>query len=198
MKTLLLDIGGVVLTNAWDTAQRRKAAEAFKLDWDELSFRHDLIYPAHEEGKISLEAYLDLAVFYVERPFSRAEFIEYMHSLSTPLDGMIPLFMEVKKTRHVKIVFLSNEGKELAAFRLKQFHLDQLGDFFIVSSFVGVRKPSPAIYRMALDLVQTPAEDMLYIDDRENLVKAAGLIGIPSYRHESFVETKKTLDQFFS
>ncbi|CRX38267.1 HAD-IA family hydrolase [Estrella lausannensis] len=198
MKTLLLDIGGVVLTNAWDTAQRKIAADAFKLDWDQLALRHDLFYPAHEEGKIGLDAYLNSVIFHTERTFSREEFVDFMRSLSQPLEGMIPLFTEVKKTRNVRIVFLSNEGRDLANYRLSHYKLTELGDFFLISSFVGVRKPNPAIYQMAKELTQVPAEDMLYIDDRENLVNAATLLGIPSYRHESFVETKKRLDQFFA
>lgn len=198
MKTLFLDIGGVVLTNAWDTTQRKKAAETFKLDWDQLAIRHELFYPAHEEGKMGLDGYLDRVIFHTERPFSRDEFIQFMRSLSQPLEGMIPLFTEVKKTRDVQIVFLSNEGRDLANFRLDHFKLMELGDFFLISSFVGVRKPNPAIYQMAKELTQVPEEEMLYIDDRENLVKVGSLLGIPSYRHESFVETKKRLDQFFA
>ncbi|MFN2217558.1 MAG: HAD family phosphatase, partial [Anaerolineae bacterium] len=40
--TLLLDIGGVLLTNGWDHNMRQKAAKAFDLDYEEMNERHHL------------------------------------------------------------------------------------------------------------------------------------------------------------
>ncbi|MEJ2555063.1 MAG: HAD family phosphatase, partial [Anaerolineae bacterium] len=72
--TLFLDIGGVLLTNGWDHNMRRKAAEIFGLDYEEMNERHHLTFDTYEEGKLNLYEYLNRVIFYQERPFSLEEF----------------------------------------------------------------------------------------------------------------------------
>jgi len=59
--TLFWDVGGVLLTNAWDRAGRHRAAERFHLDWEDFQDRHELdsarTIVAHcRSGKRSAEA----------------------------------------------------------------------------------------------------------------------------------------------
>ena len=76
--TLLLDIGGVLLTNGWDCQARRRAEENFGLDYDEMDERHHLTFDTYEEGKLSLEDYLTRVIFYEKRPFSPEDFKTFM------------------------------------------------------------------------------------------------------------------------
>src|ERR1043165_2399259 len=78
--TLFLDIGGVLLTNGWDHNGRKRAAETFGLDYEEMSERHHLTFDTYEEGKLSLDEYLKRVVFYQDRSFSREEFKKFMRS----------------------------------------------------------------------------------------------------------------------
>ena len=78
--TLFLDIGGVLLTNGWDRQARRLAAERFQLDHGEFDERHHLTFDTYEEGKLSLDEYLDRVVFFGERAFSREAFKAFMFS----------------------------------------------------------------------------------------------------------------------
>ena len=87
--TLFLDIGGVLLTNAWDRKIRKKAAEVFKLDYAEMDERHHLTFDTYEEGKMDIDEYLNRVIFYEERPFSRQEFQTYMFAQSQPYPDMI-------------------------------------------------------------------------------------------------------------
>ena len=61
--TLFLDIGGVLLTNGWDRKARQQAAEAYHLDQDDVEERHHLTYDTYEEGKLSLDDYLQRVIF---------------------------------------------------------------------------------------------------------------------------------------
>jgi putative hydrolase of the HAD superfamily len=72
--TLFLDIGGILLTNGWDRGSRMVAAEKFGLDYAEMDERHHLTFDTYEEGKLSLDEYLNPVVFYQERSFAREEF----------------------------------------------------------------------------------------------------------------------------
>jgi len=67
--TLFLDVGGVLLTDGWDHYARKRAATNFKLELDELEDRHHLTFDTYEQGKLTLEEYLDRVVFYEARPF---------------------------------------------------------------------------------------------------------------------------------
>jgi beta-phosphoglucomutase-like phosphatase (HAD superfamily) len=64
-----------------------------------------------------------------------------MFDQSKPLPGMLQLLRQIKRNTRFKLAVISNEGRELAEYRIKKFELNQLADFFIVSSFVHFRKP---------------------------------------------------------
>ena len=46
---LLLDIGGVILTDGWDRHARRRAAERFEYNHDEVEDRHQIAVQTYEE-----------------------------------------------------------------------------------------------------------------------------------------------------
>jgi len=72
IRTLFVDIGGVLLTNGWDHQARKRAAKIFSLDLDEMEDRHHLTFDTYEEGKLTLDEYLSRVVFYRKRSFTRA------------------------------------------------------------------------------------------------------------------------------
>src|SRR5260370_12911999 len=80
--TLFWDIGGVILTNGWDTASRRAAAETFHLDWDEFQDRHVLSFSAFGSGNISLNEYLNRPLFYPPRAFTREDATAFLFAQS--------------------------------------------------------------------------------------------------------------------
>src|SRR5512147_2712997 len=94
--TLFLDIGGVLLTNGWDSGIRKRASDKFGLDYDEMNERHHLTFDTYEEGKLSLDEYLGRVVFYQKRPFSREDFKAFMYAQSQPFPEMIELMRELK------------------------------------------------------------------------------------------------------
>src|ERR1700744_1768881 len=150
--TLFLDIGEVLLTNGWGSKQRNNAIAHFKLDSEELNERHHLTFDTYEEGKLSLEEYLNRTVFYEKRNFSRGDFIKFMYAQSLPYQDSIDFFKDLKKKFSLKVIAVSNEGRELTQYRIKQFKLNELFDAIVSSSFVHFRKPDEDIFRMAIDI----------------------------------------------
>jgi putative hydrolase of the HAD superfamily len=90
---------------------------------------------------------------------------------------------------------VSNEGRELNSYRIRKFKLDEFVDFFISSCFVHLRKPDNDMYRMALDIAQVPAEQVVYIDDQPMFVQVAEAEGIRGIHHTDFTSTRKQLAQ---
>jgi putative hydrolase of the HAD superfamily len=196
ISTLFVDIGGVLLTNGWDHNIRAQAAEKFGLDYAEMNERHHLTFDTYEEGKLSLDEYLNRVVFYQERSFSREEFKAFMYAQSQPFPEMIELMRELKTQYGLQIAAVSNEGRELTVYRVKQFKLGAFIDFFISSCFVHYRKPDADLYRIALDIAQVRPEQVVYIDDRPMFVEVAQGLGIQSIIHKSYQSTVTALGEF--
>jgi putative hydrolase of the HAD superfamily len=194
--TLFLDIGGVLLNNGWDHIARRRVAEHFKLDWAELEERHALTFETHEEGRLTFEEYLGLVVFYKKRPFTRVQFRRFICVQSKPYPEMIELIEQLKVQRGLKIAVVSNEAREVNAYRIRKFKLGGFVDFFISSCFVHLRKPDADIFRLALDIAQTPARQVIYIENTPMFVQVAEGLGIRSILHTDYNSTRAKLASF--
>ena len=88
---------------------------------------------------------------------------------------------------------LSNEGRELTLYRIRQFELDEFIDFFISSAFVHYRKPDADIYRMALDVAHVSPEQVAYVEDRPLFVQVARGLGIQGITHHDLATTQAML-----
>jgi len=190
---LFLDVGGVLLTNGWDHHARRRAVKNFKLDWKEIEERHALNFETHEEGRMTFAEYLDRVVFYQRRPFTRAQFRSFMCAQSKPYIEMIKLVARLKTQHDLRIAVVSNESRELNAYRIRQFKLDAFVDCFISSCFVGLRKPDREIFRLALDIAQTPIEQVVFIENTPMFVQIAEGMEIRSILHTDHKSTSAKL-----
>ena len=186
---LFVDVGGVLLTNGWDHLARKRAARNFHLNWAEMDERHRLVFETHEEGKLSFKEYLGWVVFYEKRTFTRNQFRDFMFAQSKPYPRMIELIAQLKRLHRLKIVVVSNESHELNAHRIRKFKLDQLADMFISSCFVRMRKPDVEIFRLALDLAQTPVEQVAFVDNTAMFVQIAESLGMRGIVHQDYSST---------
>ena len=191
--TLFLDIGGVLLTNGWGRQSRDRAVAQFNLDAEEMNERHHLTFDTYEEGKLTLHEYLDRVVFYEPRRFSKEDFVNFMYGESTALPGTIEFFKALKKRYQLRVIAVSNEGRELNDYRIKEFKLHELFDAFISSCFVHLRKPDKDIFQMASDISQTAPIHSLYIDDRSMFVEVAKTLGMHGLHYKGLEEAKLTL-----
>ena len=190
---LFLDIGNVILTNGWDRKMRRKAAEVFGLDQEEMNERHHLTFDTYEEGKLSLDDYLFRLVFYEKRAFTPEDFKAFMFAQSQPFPEMIHLIQTLKVRYGLKVATVSNEGRELTVYRIAKFKLHEFVDFFISSCFVHYRKPDPDIFQIALDIAQVQPSRVAYIEDRDMFVDIANSMGMHGIHHRDCFSTQKSL-----
>ena len=194
--TLFLDIGGVLLTDGWDHHARKRAATNFKLEWAEMENRHRLNFATYEEGKLTLEEYLNRTIFYDERPFTRDTFREFMFAQSQPYPEMITLIRKLKRKYGLKIVVVSNEARELNSYRIQKFKLNEFVDCFISSCFVHLRKPDIDIFLLARDIAQAPVEQIVYIENTQMFVQIAQALDIQSILHTDYPSTCAQLASF--
>lgn len=176
---ILFDVGGVLLTNSWDVKERAAGAAHFQIDEADFQERHAEIIELWERGAVSMGTYLDVAVFYEPRSFSRDEFVAFMldQSLLLP-NGAMGILKELADSGQYLLGSLNNEARELNEYRFKTFALRDYFDIALTSCYVGLRKPDPAMYRRAIDIVGGPPERILFIDDRPENIEGAQNAGI--------------------
>jgi putative hydrolase of the HAD superfamily len=172
---ILFDVGGVLLTNGWDHGERAAAVERFGLDKAEFEAHHASVNDPWERSEITAWQYLDAAVFYQPRSFSPQDFLSFILSQSKLLpDGALEVLSQLSAANGCMLGALNNEAREPNDYRFRTFGLRKYFKVALSSCYVGLRKPHPEIYRRALDILGTPPDRVLFIDDRkENAAGAA-------------------------
>ena len=109
---------------------------------------------------------------------------------------MIDLVAQLKLQHGLKVAVVNNESREVNAYRIRKFKLDRFVDTFISSCFVHIRKPDADIFRLALDVAQTPAQHSVYIENTPMFVQIAEGLGIRSILHTDYKSTCAKLASF--
>ncbi len=176
--TIFFDVGGVLLSNAWDHTERSQALTRFDISEADFNARHEPLVDAFERGELSLDDYLDRTVFYEPRPFTKDDFKRAMLDLSQPKPDALQLARDLASSGKLLMATLNNESRELNDYRIQAFGLREMFSLFISSCYVGKRKPDEGIYQLALELTQKPAERCCFIDDRPQNLEAPSRLGM--------------------
>lgn len=175
---LFWDVGGVLLTNAWDRTSRRDLVEKFKLDGQDFETRHDAIIAAFETGQLDLDHYLEQTIFFRPRGFTEQAVKDFIFAQSQPRPETLAVVERLAHAKQYFLAMLNNESVELNRYRIERFGLRNYFSVFLSSCFLGVRKPDEAIYRLALQITQRAPEESVFIDDRSLNVECARRMGM--------------------
>lgn len=103
----------------------------------------------------------------------------------------------VSEARHrLQALVVSNEARELNAHRIHTFALHRLVDAFVSSCFVRLRKPDVRTFRLALDLAQADAAQVLFVENTAMHLQVAATLGIPGLLHTDRDATRSRLAAF--
>lgn len=197
ISTILWDVGGVLLTNGWDHEGRAAVLSHFKVDRARFEEIHTEANDDWEKGFISAEEYLQRTVFWEPRDFTAEQFLDAMKAESKLLpDSAIGILEDLAASQQVDLGILNNEARELNDYRIEEFGFLGYFDFFFSSCYVGLRKPSPQIYRLALDVLQCEPSEVIFIDDRAGNVEAAKGLGIHAICYEGSKKLAAILAEF--
>lgn len=185
IRAIVFDIGRVLIRV--DVARAMgKLGAALSLSPSELwaAIEKDPRWPDWQEGRISaLDWYLHLS----KRLGSSLAFEEFRAAWNRALDPepiQNPALFE-KLSRSYRLCLLSNTDPIHVA------HMESSYDFFrffparVYSCKVGASKPSPLIYREALQAAKVQAAQAVYIDDILAYVEAARNLGMAGIRYSS-------------
>jgi len=91
-------------------------------------------------------------------------------------EKLLALILNLKN--NYKIAILSNANSDSLRNILKDASIEQLFDEVIISSEIGIIKPSPEIFTHALRKLQVEPNEAIFIDDNPEFVDAATKLGI--------------------
>ena len=186
-------MGGVLLSNAWDRAQRQRALARFGLDEVEFDDRHQMLISSFERGKITLKEYLERTIFYRPRPFTPQDFTNFMFSLSQANPEVLQIAQDLARSCKYLMATINNESTELNLYRIRTFGLREIFSLFVSSCFVGFRKPEEGIYRLALEITQRPPEECCFVDDRPLNLESASRLGMHVIRMDHAAQLRGNL-----
>ena len=178
----IFDLGGVVMRNGGPGDFQRRFPDqdpAVLLPILMGPYHEDTDHPWHrlERGEITLEEVREanraaLAAAGVAVPFPPAPQLTF-----EPNDDMLALIRDLRAAG-LRTGLLTNNARELRALWWDLLPYDELFDDIVDSSDVGLRKPNPAIYRLALDRLGATAHRTAFLDDIASNVDGAERVGL--------------------
>lgn len=154
--------------------------------------------PVHrlERGEIAVEEFehlLSVALAQEGSPVEAQGLIGQMFAdLAIYEDSMTSLVTRAHAAG-VRTALLSNSwGNE---YDRSDWH--EMFDAVVISGEVGMRKPEPAIFDLALDRIGLPASECVFVDDVPHNIAAAAEAGLVGIVHRTFEETAGELGALF-
>jgi putative hydrolase of the HAD superfamily len=197
IRAIYWDIGGVLLTNGWDHQERARVLAQFSIPRDEYEARHPDANDRWERGELSDEEFLKQTVFFKERSFTPAQFLQAVREQSQWLPGGAKnVIAAVRQNNKLKMAMLNNESGPLNGYRIETFGLSEYFDGFFCSAYLGMRKPEPRIFRAAAALLHFRPEECAFVDDRESNCAAAAEVGMHAIQYKGEDALKDALRAF--
>jgi putative hydrolase of the HAD superfamily len=185
IRAIYWDIGGVLLTNGWDHEERSRVLAQFGVPKDEYESRHPEANDRWEKGELSDEEFLRETVFFKERSFTPADFIQAIRVQSKWLPGGARnVISALRQVNSLKMAMLNNESGPLNDYRIVTFQLTEFFDGFFCSAYIGMRKPDPRMFRSGAAMLHFRPEECAFVDDRENNCASAAEVGMHAIQYK--------------
>lgn len=189
---LLVDWGGVMTTNVFDSFRAFCTAEALDPDTVGDRFRSDAVsrelLVGLETGTLSEPEFERrfAAVLGVDAP----GLIERMFAGARPDEAMITLVRRARAAG-VRTGLISNSW---GTSRYDRALLAELFDGVVLSGEVGIRKPSPEIYAFGAEAIALAPDECVFVDDLGFNLAPARDLGMATIRHVEAAQTAAELE----
>ncbi len=199
IQTIFWDVGGVILTNGWDRDQRARVLGRLGVDlvaYEEMHARANYYW---ERGLISAEDFFTQTVLR-SNPRLNLTFDLLWPQVCAESKVLnaecLDLLAQLRQAGRWRLATLNNESRELNEYRLDNFKLRSLFDYFICSGSVHEMKPAAAIFQTAIDVSGFPARSALFIDDKQENCDVAQSLGMNAIHFQSPGQLRESFIQF--
>lgn len=184
IKGIIFDYGGTLDTNSrhWSEVLWSKYEE-YHVPVGKADFREAYVYGERTLARIPLvkpednfhdvlciKTKLQMEYLIEQGNLEQTDAMEYAVKIADSCYQYVLSVLEKTRpvvqslSRKYKLVLVSNFYGNIRSV-LKDFELDDFFSDVIESSVVGVRKPDPAIYRLGVEVLKLPAENVLVVGD---------------------------------
>ncbi len=196
VKAVFFDIGGVILRTEHQ-APREHLAERLNLTYEDV---YRAVFESETSRKASLgtvseQEHWAAVTRRLGRPAAEAKAIRDEFFAGDVLDRGLLDFIRSLRPRY-KTGIISNAWPDMRAYTVEN-KFDDAFDSLTISAEVGVMKPQPKIYQLALEQAKVQASEAVFVDDMPANIEAANALGMRGilFRdpHETLAELKTFL-----
>lgn len=197
LKAVFFDLGGVILRTEYQVP-RQRLAESFGMDYDEID---KVVFGGGPNGsgdravvgEITEEEHWLNVMEILKQPAGEYERIREEFFGGDVIDHDILDFLRALKAKY-KVGLISNAWSGLRAYILRE-KFDDAFHHMVISAEVGVAKPDPEIYQIALDQLQVQAEEAVFVDDFIENIEACEKLGMKGIHFKSREQAIKELKE---
>jgi epoxide hydrolase-like predicted phosphatase len=196
IKAIIFDLGGVLLRTQ-DFSPREKLAERLGMDRHELE---EFIFGGEsgeraQRGEISVEQHF--ANLSYQLGYTSAEFYRLVDEFFSQdrLDEDLVDYVRSLHTQY-KTALLSNAWDDLRKVIAEKWHFEDAFDIMIISGEVGMAKPDPEIFQLAITRLNVAPSEAIFVDDFQLNVDAARAVGMQAIRFQTPQQVCDDLQRF--
>jgi epoxide hydrolase-like predicted phosphatase len=198
VKGLLVDFGGVLTTNVFDSFREFCGAEGLDADTIKQLFRED---PSALESVRGLELGVLTEDDFAERfgdllglePARRAGLVERMFGHIEPDEEMVEALRRAR-AGGIRTGLISNS---MGAGRYDRSTFPELFDGVVISGDEGLHKPQPEIYELGCERVGLAPAECVFVDDLRENCEGAEAVGMTAVLHRGADRTLPRLEELF-
>jgi len=192
IKTIIFDLGNVLIGFDHSIAAKKLAKNSPYNEKDvyRLIFDSDLV-SKYEKGKIKTVDFYKGMKRLLEFDLGLIQFLKVWNEIFFPKPDVERIVKKLKD--RYRLILLSNINAAHYSYIEKNFPIVRIFDRIVLSYRAGVRKPETKIYRLAIRQSRCQPSEIVYIDDRLDLVEAARRLNINSIHFQTLGRFKKEL-----
>jgi putative hydrolase of the HAD superfamily len=191
IESIIFDWGGVLIDDP-RPGLLKYCSEAFGVPLEDYTPVHDLFLDEFHKGEISEEMFWQQIADKLGKsmPSVRSQWYDAFRSAYVPKQEMFDLACSLHDKGY-KTALLSNT--ELPAVRFFHEQSYTMFDLLVFSCIERMMKPQRRIYEITLERLGSKAGQTVFIDDIQNYVQAAKLIGLNTILFKSIDQVKGEL-----
>jgi putative hydrolase of the HAD superfamily len=194
IRAVFFDLGGVIVRTEYQSP-RERLAERLGMEYDDLNrivFDSETGYQA-SIGAITSLQHWEAVMKRLKRPAEEMTVIRDEFFAGDIVDRTILEFLRSLRGTH-KTGLISNAWSDLRDFIVRE-KMDDAFEHIIISAEVGVAKPEPEIFRIALEQAGVSPNEAVFVDDFYTNIEGCEKVGIRGIHFKDAASAMQQLKQ---
>jgi epoxide hydrolase-like predicted phosphatase len=191
IRAVFFDLGGVLVRTEYQ-APRQQLAERLGMEYDDLS---KIVFDSETGaqasiGSITAMQHWESVMKRLKRPADELQTIRDEFFAGDIIDRTLLEFLRSLRGKHTTGL-ISNAWSDLREYMVRE-KMDDAFDHVIISAEVGVAKPDPKIFQIALDQAGVGPSEAVFVDDFYANIEGCEKVGMKGIH---FKDAEATLQQ---